>query len=134
MMACEPAASEPVLNDAVPPETGTGAPRLTPPSLNWTEPEADRSAREMLARAQFDSHRYVEAADNFGQLVSRDPSDHYAHFGLGLAARRMGDLDGAVEHLALAAAMRPDLGHYTRALHAARAARSTMARGKSDES
>jgi Flp pilus assembly protein TadD len=93
-----------------------------------------RSAREMLARAQFDAHRYAEAADNFGELVSRDPSDHYAHFGLGLAARRMGDLAGAVEHLALAAAMRPDLGYYTRALHAARAARSTLARGKSDES
>jgi Flp pilus assembly protein TadD len=93
-----------------------------------------RSAREMLARAQFDSHRYAEAADNFGQLVSRDPSDHYAHFGLGLAARRMGDLDGAVEHLALAAAMRPDLSHYTRALHAVRAARTTVAREKLNES
>ena len=64
------------------------------------EPQS-HSAREMLARAQFDSRRYAEAAQNFGQLVSRDPSDHYAHFGLGLASRRIGDLDVAVEHLAL---------------------------------
>jgi Flp pilus assembly protein TadD len=84
----------------------------------------------MLARAQFDSRRYGDAADSFGQLVSRDPSDHYAHFGLGLASRRLGDLDGAVEHLALAAAMRPDLDHYTRALRAARAARATAAGGR----
>jgi tetratricopeptide (TPR) repeat protein len=85
------------------------------------EPHA-RSAREMLARAQFDARQYPEAADNFAQLVASDPADHYAHFGLGLAARRTGDLPKAVEHLALAAAMRPDLGHYAKALRAARAA------------
>ena len=57
-----------------------------------------RSAREMLARAQFDSHQYPEAAANFAELVARDPVDHYAHFGLGLASRRLGDLATAVEH------------------------------------
>jgi tetratricopeptide (TPR) repeat protein len=92
-----------------------------------------RSAREMLARAQFDARLYAEAANNFGQLVSRDPADHYAHFGLGLSARRLGSLDRAVEHLALAAAMRPDLSHYTQALRAARAARTTAAGGRSDQ-
>jgi len=85
------------------------------------EPQS-RSAREMLARAQFDSHQYAEAASNFADLVARDPVDHYAHFGLGLASRRLGDLPTAVEHLALASAMRPDLAHYARALRAARAA------------
>jgi Flp pilus assembly protein TadD len=81
-----------------------------------------RSAREMLARAQFDSQQYSEAATNFAELVARDPVDHYAHFGLGLASRRLGDLATAVEHLALATAMRPDLRHYSHALQAARAA------------
>jgi tetratricopeptide (TPR) repeat protein len=85
------------------------------------EPQA-RSAREMLARAQFDAHQYPEARESFAYLVDRDPADHYAHFGLGLAARRMGDLPAAVEHLALACAMRPDLGRYARELQAARAA------------
>ncbi len=83
---------------------------------------SSRSAREMLARAQFDSRQYAEAAVNFAVLVDRDPADHYAHFGLGLSSHRAGDLHGAVEHLALASAMRPDLHHYARALRSARAA------------
>lgn len=81
-----------------------------------------RSAREMLARAQFDSQQYSEAAANFAELVARDPVDHYAHFGLALASRRLGDLPTAIKHLALATAMRPDLRHYAHALQAARAA------------
>ena len=85
------------------------------------EPQA-RSAREMLARAQFDARQYPEARESFEYLVQRDPADHYAHFGLGLCARKLGDLAVAVEHLALAAAMRPDLGRYARELRAARAA------------
>ncbi|HEX4428966.1 MAG TPA: tetratricopeptide repeat protein [Frankiaceae bacterium] len=85
------------------------------------EPGA-RSAREMLARAQFDAGQYPKARESFEQLVERDPADHYAHFGLGLAARKVGDLAAAVEHLALAAAMRPDLERYARELRAARAA------------
>jgi Flp pilus assembly protein TadD len=83
---------------------------------------SSRSAREMLARAQFDSHQYAQAASNFAELVARDPVDHYAHFGLGLSSRRLGDFPTAVEHLALASAMRPDLAHYAHALRAARAA------------
>lgn len=85
------------------------------------EPGA-RSAREMLARAQFDARQYREARQGFAYLVERDPADHYAHFGLGLAARKLGDLAAAVEHLALAVAMRPDLERYARELRAARAA------------
>jgi predicted Zn-dependent protease len=83
---------------------------------------SSRSAREMLARAQFDSRQYAAAAANFAVLVERDPSDHYAQFGLGLSSHRVGDLAGAVEHLALASAMRPDLHHYARALRSARTA------------
>jgi tetratricopeptide (TPR) repeat protein len=91
------------------------------------EPAA-RSAREMLARAQFDARQYTDAITNFTQLVESDPADHYAHFGLGLAARKVGDLATAVEHLALAAAMRPDLTRYAGELQAARAAAIRKAR------
>ena len=82
-----------------------------------------RSIREALARAQFDAGNYGDARDSFARNVAADPVDHYAQFGLGLAAHRTGDLGTAVEHLALAVAMRPDLAHYRRALQGARAAR-----------
>jgi tetratricopeptide (TPR) repeat protein len=84
------------------------------------EPGA-RSIREALARAQFDAGRYAQAAENFRQNVEAIPSDDYAHFGLGLALARSGDPAAAAEHLALAAAMRPDLAHYTEALRGVRA-------------
>jgi tetratricopeptide (TPR) repeat protein len=75
-----------------------------------------RSVREALARAQFDTGRYADAADNFRMIVEESPSDDYAHFGLGLALARIGDHAGAAEYLALAAAMRPDAAHYNEAL------------------
>ncbi|SNX97056.1 Tetratricopeptide repeat-containing protein [Geodermatophilus sabuli] len=83
-----------------------------------------RSLLEALARAQYDAGRYAEAMSTFSELISRNPTDDYAQFGLGLAASRAGDLDLAAEHLALAVAMRPDLGHYTRALRGVRARRT----------
>jgi Flp pilus assembly protein TadD len=82
---------------------------------------ASRSVREALARAQFDAGRYAEAADNFRVIVEASPSDDYAHFGLGLALARTGDHAAAAEYLALAAAMRPDVAHYTEALRSVRA-------------
>ncbi|MFY9654124.1 MAG: tetratricopeptide repeat protein [Trebonia sp.] len=84
------------------------------------EPQS-RSVREALARAQFDTGRYAEAADNFRVIVEASPSDDYAHFGLGLALARTGDPEGAAEYLALAAAMRPDRKEYTDALRQVRA-------------
>jgi Flp pilus assembly protein TadD len=84
------------------------------------EPGA-RSVLEALARAQFDAGRYTQAAANFRQIVEASPSDDYAHFGLGLALARAGDPAAAAEHLALAAAMRPELPHYTNALRGVRA-------------
>jgi Flp pilus assembly protein TadD len=84
---------------------------------------ASRSVREALARAQFDSGRYVEARNNFAAIVADNPTDDYAHFGMGLACNKMGDFDDAAEHLALAVAMRPDNKHYATALRHARAAR-----------
>jgi tetratricopeptide (TPR) repeat protein len=85
------------------------------------EPDS-RSVREALARAQFDSGLYADAVDSFGWIISVNPADDYAQFGLGLAAAKTGDLPSAVEHLALAAAMRPDNTHYATALRGARAA------------
>lgn len=80
-----------------------------------------RSVREALARAQFDSGRYAEAAENFRFIVDASPSDDYAHFGLGLALARSGNHQAAAQYLALAAAMRPDREHYTDALSQVRA-------------
>ena len=80
-----------------------------------------RSIREALARAQFDAGQYAAAAGNFRLIVEASPSDDYAQFGLGLALARTGDPGAAAEHLALAAAMRPDLRHYTEALRSVRA-------------
>jgi Flp pilus assembly protein TadD len=80
-----------------------------------------RSVREALARAQFDTGRYAEAADNFRVIVEASPSDDYAHFGLGLSLCRTGDPERAAEYLALAAAMSPDRKPYTDALRQVRA-------------
>ncbi len=80
-----------------------------------------RSILEALARAQFDAGRYAAAAGNFRRIVEASPSDDYAQFGLGLALARAGNPRAAAEHLALAAAMRPDLRHYTDALRDVRA-------------
>jgi len=80
-----------------------------------------RSVLEALARAQFDAGRYTASAGSFRQIVEASPSDDYAQFGLGLALARAGNPRAAAEHLALAAAMRPDLRHYTDALRDVRA-------------
>jgi Flp pilus assembly protein TadD len=80
-----------------------------------------RSVREALARARFDSGQYEAAAENFRVIVEASPTDDYAHFGLGLSLSRAGDQEAAAEYLALAAAMRPDLKHYTDALRQVRA-------------
>jgi len=84
------------------------------------EPQS-RSVLEALARAQFDAGRYDAAAGNFRRIVEASPSDDYAQFGLGLALARTGDPGAAAEHLALAAAMQPNLRHYADALRSVRA-------------
>jgi tetratricopeptide (TPR) repeat protein len=84
------------------------------------EPES-RMVREALARAQFDAGLYEEARVSFQWIVEVNPADDYAQFGLGLAAARLGDFESAVTHLAIAAAMRPDITHYSTALRGARA-------------
>jgi Flp pilus assembly protein TadD len=94
-----------------------------------------RSVLEALARAQFDAGQYAAAAENFRLIVEASPSEDYAQFGLGLALARTGDLSAASEHLALAAAMRPNLRHYTDALRNVRAtlrARSELRKENQD--
>ena len=83
-----------------------------------------RSVRELLARAQYAAGSYERARDNFEAIISDAPADDYAHFGLGLTLMRTNDLSGATEHLALAAAMRPDNRDYGLALRRARAVRA----------
>ncbi len=84
------------------------------------EPES-RSILEALGRAQFDTRHYEAAAGSFRRIVEASPTDDYAQFGLGLALARTGNHGAAAEHLALAAAMRPDLSHYREALRSVRA-------------
>ncbi|MEV4299785.1 MULTISPECIES: tetratricopeptide repeat protein [Microbispora] len=84
------------------------------------EPDS-RSLREALARAQFNSKRYDEAAGSFRWIVDANPAEDYAYFGLGLSLWRSGDIEGAQEPLAVAVAMRPDLRHYVSALKQVRA-------------
>ncbi|GII87654.1 hypothetical protein Ssi03_56440 [Sphaerisporangium siamense] len=84
------------------------------------EPES-RSIREALARAQFNSRRYEDAADSFRWIVAANPTEDYAYFGLGMSLWRTGDMEAAQEPLAIAVAMRPDLRDYVSALKQVRA-------------
>jgi tetratricopeptide (TPR) repeat protein len=81
----------------------------------------DGGVYEALARALYDAGRYNDAVVAFTALTGLNPTDDYAQFGLGLSASRAGELRLAAEHLSLAVAMRPDLGHYARALRRVRA-------------
>jgi tetratricopeptide (TPR) repeat protein len=72
------------------------------------------------------------AAGNFRRIVDASPSDDYAQFGLGLALARTGDPGAAAEHLALAAAMQPNLRHYTDALRSVRATLRARAQAEAD--
>ena len=84
------------------------------------EPES-ASVLEALARASFDARRYREAAGLFADLADSSPDNDYAHFGIGLSRMRLGDHAGAIDELAMAAAMRPGRKDYGQALREARA-------------
>lgn len=102
-------------------ESGNAAAAVQVLAHAATAEPLSRAAREALARAQFDAGLYADALQSFEWIVAADPTDDYAQFGLGLAAARTGDFRTAVEHLSLAAAMRPDVAHYNMALRGARA-------------
>lgn len=96
------------------------------------EQPGSASVLEALGRAQYQTGRVDAAAATFTRLVSAFPDADYAHFGLGLSLTRLGRLPEAVEHLALATAMRPQRPEYGERLRQARAtlrAREQAGRG-----
>jgi tetratricopeptide (TPR) repeat protein len=88
--------------------------------VSASEPQA-RHARETLGRARLAAGLYSEAEADFAFLVDSAPDDDYAHLGLGMAMARQGRFEDAVEHLALAVAMRPDRTEYASQLQHVRA-------------
>lgn len=66
------------------------------------------SIREALARALYNSGQTRRAEKEFAAAVELNPSDDYAHFGLGLCRARAGRRAAAAGHLKIAVAMRPD--------------------------
>ena len=60
------------------------------------------SIREGLGRAYLSLRRYERAAHELGALVEMSPTNHYAHYCLGRALRRLGDERGARRHMTLA--------------------------------
>ena len=100
---------------------GTGADGPQGDPYSWYQRGLELLSGGSPAAAAQILERYLEAADNFRLIVEASPADDYAHFGLGLSLARSGDPASAAEYLALAAAMRPDVKHYTTALHQVRA-------------
>ena len=80
------------------------------------------SILEALGRAYYSQGQPALAAERFQAIVERDPLAHYAHFGLGLAATRLGDEKLARRHLKLAVALKPENEDYRRALERLEAA------------
>ena len=74
------------------------------------------SILEALGRAYFNQGDLARAAERFEAIVDADPLAHYAHFGLGLAARRLGDHGAAARHLKMATVLAPENEDYRRAL------------------
>lgn len=104
----------------------SGAAALLLERAHRAEPEA-HSIREALARAFFDAGRYDMAVHHFRHLTEADPVDDYAHYGLGLALWRQGNLEGAREALAVAVALRRD-DRYHQALRQVRATLAARSR------
>jgi len=86
-----------------------------------SEDPTSQAAREIRARALFDSARYVEAADAFLLCLQSAPDDDYAHYGAGMSLWRLQEFPQARDHLAMASVMRPDRTEYAQALQQVRA-------------
>jgi tetratricopeptide (TPR) repeat protein len=74
------------------------------------------SVREALGRAYYGAGRTAAAEAEFAEALQIDPSNDYAHFGLGLCLARGGERTRALGHLRLAVAMRPEVDAYQQAL------------------
>lgn len=70
------------------------------------------SVREALGRAYYRAGRFAQAAREFEAVVESHHVNDYAHFCLGRALSKTGELDRARHHLALASNLRPDRGDY----------------------
>jgi len=70
------------------------------------------SIREALGRAYFRCGRFAAAATEFEAVVETHQVNDYAHFCLGRALAKTGELDRARHHLALASNLRPDRRDY----------------------
>jgi Flp pilus assembly protein TadD len=88
------------------------------------------AAREIKARALFDSQHFAEAAVEFESIVEDRPDDDFAHYGLGMSLWRLQRFPEAADHLALARVMRPQDARYDRALTQVRA--TLRARAEAD--
>jgi tetratricopeptide (TPR) repeat protein len=92
------------------------------------------SVHEALGRAYYGAGRPAAAGAEFAKAIEIDPSNDYAHFGLGLCLARGGERTLALGHLRLAVAMRPGNAAYRRALsrveHQVAAARPRTAEGE----
>jgi len=88
------------------------------------------SIRELLGQAYYNYGEYSKAKDEFEKTVEIDPSNHYAHFGLGLSLNRLGEKLGALRHIKLALAMEPNSEDYALALYKVSGRRSLRAKRK----
>jgi Flp pilus assembly protein TadD len=70
------------------------------------------SVREALGRAYYRAGRFAAAAIEFEAVVEVHHVNDYAHFCLGRALSKTGEVDRARHHLALASNLRPDRGDY----------------------
>lgn len=77
---------------------------------------AKGSIREALGRAYYNYGQHEVASHEFQAAIDIDPSNHYAHFGLGLALRKLGRKNKALGHLKMALAMQPDNEDYQKAV------------------
>jgi Flp pilus assembly protein TadD len=66
------------------------------------------SIREALARAYYNYGQYQLSKKEFTRALEIEPTNHYAHFGLGLCFSKIGNKMGARRHLRIAIAMEPD--------------------------
>jgi len=70
------------------------------------------SVREALGRAYYRSGRFADAAAEFEAVVETHHVNDYAHFCLGRALTKIGQIRRARHHLALASNLRPDRRDY----------------------
>jgi tetratricopeptide (TPR) repeat protein len=87
------------------------------------------SVREALGRAYYGAGRTSAAEAEFAEALAIDPSNDYAHFGLGLCLARGGKRARAVGHLRLAVVMRPEVDVYRQALERVERQRAREAPG-----